>query len=688
MARLVDCCPSSDDELPMPDVLVRTPNVKQKKTLEQEMKTPGPAPATARRELVPKSTVKPSARKIRRLGGPAPLSQNPLFKRWGNEEGNGPFGMASRAKSPKKTTHLFEEDMVMEEPETTRKLQSTPELKVPSQYAASPIAAGNKSVNVTRFDLTNTSFALTPGGQNLSDRLKRSFAASPIKSRQLKFDLDSIDASEETSDDEAAASTSASAFDSSSNKSFEQDSQVSQESLQVEEYTRFVGTGDVSASNDSYSSESEFQTTNSLSDESALNMSLDNFPAVVQPIKLSLKPLDNIMKARDANVSPMRSPLEKPKQQIAKDMELAGKENAAVAPSDDFTDDDYSNDAIAEQLENDCRFQTPPATPQKSNKTLLSPKKSAKIPSSPHKPDADAFWSQENVDGWNETHSPKKAIRTTQKTALSSSPKKKKDAAFESSRHELAVSFLQELDQEITEGKVAELAEPTGGVSIVWSKTLNTTAGRANWKRQTIKNTSEDGEQTVEYKHFASIELAEKVINDEEKLLNVIAHEFCHLANFMVNGITNNPHGKEFKVWAAKCTRTFADRGINVTTKHSYDIEYKYIWQCVECKSEYKRHSKSINPEKHRCGGCKSKLAQIRPVPRTKTKPTAYQLFIKEHMKLLKEENPGVAQKEIMKMAAEKWASTKTATQAVTIEDDLLDDVVGQLGGLKLEATT
>ena len=35
----------------------------------------------------------------------------------------------------------------------------------------------------------------------------------------------------------------------------------------------------------------------------------------------------------------------------------------------------------------------------------------------------------------------------------------------------------------------------------------------------------------------------------QERLLNVVAHEYCHLANFMISGIKDNPHGKEFKAW-------------------------------------------------------------------------------------------------------------------------------------------
>lgn len=300
------------------------------------------------------------------------------------------------------------------------------------------------------------------------------------------------------------------------------------------------------------------------------------------------------------------------------------------------------------------------------------------------------FWSQEFVDDWNDEHSPRKQLfpsptkaspvkkTVAPKTKLPSAREAKK--AFEQSKHDLAASFLAELDKIITNGQLSELAASTGGIKLLWTNKLNTTAGRANWKRETIRTTcTATNKVQVTYKHHASIELAEKVIDDEHRLLNVIAHEFCHLANFMVSGITNNPHGKEFKAWAAQCSRAFGDRGIEVTTKHSYEIDFKYVWQCEGCGMEYKRHSKSVNPERHRCGGCKGLLKQTKPVPRgsaktadgvTKKAPTEYQLFMKEEMKRVREQNPGSPQKDIMKLVAGKWAAKqgKAPVEAVVID--------------------
>ncbi|KZF18908.1 hypothetical protein L228DRAFT_55708 [Xylona heveae TC161] len=223
-------------------------------------------------------------------------------------------------------------------------------------------------------------------------------------------------------------------------------------------------------------------------------------------------------------------------------------------------------------------------------------------------------------------------------------PNKRK---FDQEKYDLGESFLTELDLKITGGKIAELTASGGGVRLVWSKKLNTTAGRANWKREVINSGTANSNRSAQYRHHASIELAEKVINNNDRLLNVIAHEYCHLATFMIDNIQDKPHGKAFKEWARKCSTLFGNRGILVTTKHSYDINYKYTWQCQDCGLEYKRHSKSIDPRRHACGNCKSQLVQTRPSPRM-AGPTSYQLFVKHNYKTIREDHPHCTQKELM----------------------------------------
>ncbi|KAI7509402.1 hypothetical protein KC347_g5278 [Hortaea werneckii] len=335
----------------------------------------------------------------------------------------------------------------------------------------------------------------------------------------------------------------------------------------------------------------------------------------------------------------------------------------------------------------------PPASPSKGR--LLSPsKRQARVPTPPLRQSIDAFWNAETVNEWNDQYSPRKEWKSPKKldafseqprsSSPSASPRKaasptKRSKAeieakkgWEARKHQVAEEFLREVDDRVTGGKVQDLAKDTGGVRFIWSKTLNSTAGRANWKRETIRTKQLDGTTSISHKHHASIELAEKVIDDEERLLNVIAHEFCHLCNFMVSGIKDQPHGKQFKDWGRKCTAAFAHRGVEVTTKHSYQIEYKYIWQCSneECGAKFQRHSKSIDPKRHRCGSCRSSLAQIKPVPRQGGAggggATGYAAYVKQHFATVKAALPGASQKQVMAALGEKYRSEKAAATAST----------------------
>ncbi|KAL7782221.1 SprT-like family domain-containing protein [Trichoderma afarasin] len=313
---------------------------------------------------------------------------------------------------------------------------------------------------------------------------------------------------------------------------------------------------------------------------------------------------------------------------------------------------------------NTLRFPIIPPKESKQKK-LGSPHRDIHAKEAPQGLVIDTVRLQEFDDEWDESEMDRKTKSSTRSTVPKSPSKRQTKKSFDAKKSQLAIDFLQQLDTQITHGKVGELTQSTGGVKIVWSNTLKTTAGRANWKRETIisKHIGDSAKADVkQYRHHSSIELSEKVIDDELRLLNVIAHEFCHLANFMINGITDNPHGKEFKVWAAKCTQLFGSQGIKVTTKHSYEIDFKYVWTCTACGCEYKRHSKSIDPKRHRCGACKASLEQTKPTPRQT--PTGqlseYQLFVKEQMKIVKSEHPNSPQKEIMGIIAERWTKVNS----------------------------
>lgn len=314
------------------------------------------------------------------------------------------------------------------------------------------------------------------------------------------------------------------------------------------------------------------------------------------------------------------------------------------------------------------------------------------MPRTPHRPSSDIFWSQEFADDWNDEHSPRKQLFPDAIAARQKSPTKDKSnkvslkvtepkmelgpevrRAFNQTKQEIAEQLLQELDTTITNGELGRMTALTGGIKIIWSNKLRSTAGRAIYKMVPALNQGPRGavsSDASQDQHHASIELSDKVIDNRHRLLNVVAHEFCHLANFMVSRILNNPHGKEFKAWGGQVSRAFAHLDIAVTTKHLYVIDSKYAWDCVSCGTQYKRHSKSINPLRHRCSVCRSELRQVKPVPRASAdggpkQPTAYQAFVKEQMKIVRVLNPKTPQKEVMKIVAGRWAEAKASAAAV-----------------------
>ena len=112
-------------------------------------------------------------------------------------------------------------------------------------------------------------------------------------------------------------------------------------------------------------------------------------------------------------------------------------------------------------------------------------------------------------------------------------------------------------------------------VQVTWSNKLNTTAGITRMR----------GKLNQPNSRTATIELATKVIDNEEKLRSTLLHEMCHAAAWMVDGVHKPPHGKCFKKWAGISMRKIRD--VEVTTTHDYQIAYKYAWVRDCCGPHY-----------------------------------------------------------------------------------------------------
>ena len=199
---------------------------------------------------------------------------------------------------------------------------------------------------------------------------------------------------------------------------------------------------------------------------------------------------------------------------------------------------------------------------------------------------------------------------------------RKRKQSFDRKKRSFADEFLKALDDAVTGGQVQKMASMTGGVRIVWLSTLKTTAGRARWSGVPAGSSAMGDRGLI---HHAVIELADHVVDDEERIINTLTHEYCHLANYMISGNARREraHGRGFIEWGRKCQQALrehpvygGDRINTVTTRHNYQINFKYTWSCQGCGTLFHRHSKSIDTDKVVCGRCRGHLQQIKPKPR------------------------------------------------------------------------
>ncbi|KAI1817023.1 hypothetical protein GGS20DRAFT_535034 [Poronia punctata] len=490
-------------------------------------------------------------------------------------------------------------------------------------------------------------------------------------------------------------------------------------------------------------------------DDDALSIS----PARRQPRRLQKRVLSSTSTADPSKNFTHRKAIPQdpeisPKKRAAKQQNVQAMEPApAPAPEKGledifdklkiFGEDDQSEDAppaaTRPSSSGEEEKKAPPILkPLTPRKTLpKSPVKAPIIPPSPWKPEEKEFWDPEVNFSWIDKHSPMKpktpspaldmpAASEKLKQKYATSPEKKAaKKTFDAIKEQLASSFLLELDAVVTKGRLGEMTEETGGLRIEWSNTLLTTAGRAHWRCQTTTYTTKNpggssaSTEVTKSKHYAHIQLATKVLSNESALLNTVAHEFCHLAVYLLHGKPKQPHGPEFKAYGQKVTDAAAlttprkhGVSINVTVCHSFDIDYKFIWKCTKCPAEVKRHSRSINPLQQRCGRCYGKFVQVKPVPRgggtlvgeakskakakgevkveikttttekKERKRSAYQDFTAKEMKALSISHKGLSFKDKMALVSARWGehqkkvkegtatTTATVVEIVEIEDD------------------
>lgn len=219
---------------------------------------------------------------------------------------------------------------------------------------------------------------------------------------------------------------------------------------------------------------------------------------------------------------------------------------------------------------------------------------------------------------------------------------------FQREKESLTRRLFSEFNANIFEGRLPSDLEVT------WNPSLATTAGITKYSRRN------GPEGKPEYR--ASVELSSKVVDCESRLRQTFCHELCHVAAWLLNHVAKPPHGKVFKHWADRAMEAYPD--LNVSTCHTYDIHYKFRWQCSNdwCGRVYGRHSKSIDVDRQACGICSGRLGFLGKfnadgTPQKTRGPSKFSLFVKENYARAKEElGPHKGDHaSVMKVLSEKW---------------------------------
>jgi predicted SprT family Zn-dependent metalloprotease len=234
-------------------------------------------------------------------------------------------------------------------------------------------------------------------------------------------------------------------------------------------------------------------------------------------------------------------------------------------------------------------------------------------------------------------------------------------------------------------GKLAAATTSTGGIKLIWSTKLRTAAGRAHWTR--VKRPLGGQGQ-----HDLKIELSTRIITSEEKMRDTLAHELCHCATWVIDDNPNANHGKQFKEWyhllsffqvnvgrGSRITHAFPD--IEVTTKHAYEIEYKFMYTCsnASCGLDFGRQKK-IDLNRLVCGACKSRLFQTKGSTGKENRANPFGEFVRGNFADVKRENPGSVHKEIMGVLSRMYKEGKEKRA----EAEGIEEVVGGVAVIDL----
>nr|XP_046262933.1 acidic repeat-containing protein [Scatophagus argus]XP_046262934.1 acidic repeat-containing protein [Scatophagus argus]XP_046262935.1 acidic repeat-containing protein [Scatophagus argus]XP_046262936.1 acidic repeat-containing protein [Scatophagus argus] len=214
---------------------------------------------------------------------------------------------------------------------------------------------------------------------------------------------------------------------------------------------------------------------------------------------------------------------------------------------------------------------------------------------------------------------------------------------FKQKKEELTRKLYQLYNTSVFDGKLPV------NMSVTWNKKMRKTAGYCV-----------TGQERGGGSRYARIELSEKVCDCADRLRDTLIHEMCHAATWLINGVRDG-HGNFWKLYARKATVVHPELPM-VTRCHSYDIKYKFQYQCTRCQNMIGRHSKSLDTQRFVCALCTGQLVLLTPSkPRA---PTPFANFVKENYGTVRQELAGQSHAEVMRKLSADFASKTKLSQS------------------------
>ncbi|XP_029297121.1 germ cell nuclear acidic protein isoform X2 [Cottoperca gobio] len=214
---------------------------------------------------------------------------------------------------------------------------------------------------------------------------------------------------------------------------------------------------------------------------------------------------------------------------------------------------------------------------------------------------------------------------------------------FKQNKEELTSRLYQLYNTSVFDSKLPV------NMSVTWNKKMRKTAGYCI-----------TGQERGGGSRYARIELSEKVCDSADRLRDTLIHEMCHAATWLINGVRDG-HGNFWKLYARKSTVAHPELPM-VTRCHSYDIKYKFQYQCIRCQNTIGRHSKSLDTQRFACALCTGQLVLLTPAKQRAPAPFAN--FVKENYGTVRQKLSGQSHAEVMRKLSADFASKTKLSQS------------------------